>query len=183
MPGIGNSIPVPGDYDGSGHVELAVYIPSQGAFFYRPYHGGPDVKVPFGTPNAGELPVVGDYDGSGRAEVAIYDPSRGAIVYRPASGSPDVTAFLGTANSGTIPVAAPSGSLPEFAGSGSGFGIKAASFSPGLTTSTSTSASTTGAAPNRSSTLPSGPRGFSASARVVRMPVNQAIPTPSKLSS
>ena len=34
------SLPVPGDYDGSGHVELAVYIPAfRGQFYYRPYAG------------------------------------------------------------------------------------------------------------------------------------------------
>ena len=53
-PGLGQSIPVPGDYDGSGKTELAVYVPSVGAFFYRPANGGPDVIVPIGMPGSGE---------------------------------------------------------------------------------------------------------------------------------
>jgi hypothetical protein len=44
---------MPGDYDGSGHTELAVYMPSIDAFAYRPYDGGPDVIEMFGSPGVG----------------------------------------------------------------------------------------------------------------------------------
>ena len=43
--GAGRSIPMPGDYDGSGKTELAVYPPSLGEFVYRPANGGPDVAM------------------------------------------------------------------------------------------------------------------------------------------
>ena len=45
MDGQGNSIPAPGDYDGSGKTEVAAYLPSLGEFVYRPANGGADVFV------------------------------------------------------------------------------------------------------------------------------------------
>ncbi len=51
--GQGNSIPIPGDYDGSGHDELAVYLPNLGAFAYRPASGGSDVITAFGPAGQG----------------------------------------------------------------------------------------------------------------------------------
>ncbi len=55
MPGQGKSIPVPGDYDGSGHTELAVYMPSIDALAYRPYGttGAEDKVIFFGAPGVG----------------------------------------------------------------------------------------------------------------------------------
>jgi len=106
-PGAGRSIPIPGDYDGSGRVELAVYMPALGLFAYRPANGGPDVVVPFGAANSGSVPVVGDYDGSGRADLAVFDPTRALFAYRPAN-APDVLVNFGTAGpGGSLPVAAP----------------------------------------------------------------------------
>ena len=66
-PGAGQSIPVPGDYDGSGRTELAVYFPALGVFAYRPAGGGPDVIVAFGAgrrrddPGAGRLRRLGPH--------------------------------------------------------------------------------------------------------------------------
>ena len=173
-PGLGRSIPVPGDYDGSGHVELAVYVPSVGAFFYRPYNGGPDVAVPFGTPGGGDLPAVGDYDHSGRSEFAVYDPGLGYLAYRPAGGGPDVFVSLNaTSNSGIIPLATPSGALPQFAAPASGQGN--ALVPPG-----SKSGSPDAVVVTRSGATPSGPAtgrsAASISARAARSPINQAAP-------
>jgi uncharacterized delta-60 repeat protein len=174
-PGLGASIPVPGDYDGSGKTELAVYIPSQGAFYYRPANGGPDVRVPIGTANAGYIPVPGDYDGSGRTEVAIYDAKTGVILYQPAKGGPALGFFIGTANDGSIPVAAPAGALPEFAasssGSGSGSDAVRAESVPAVT-----SGSTASITVSPVSSVPAGPT--LASVRVARSLINQAAPDP-----
>ncbi len=178
-PGLGQSIPVPGDYDGSGKTELAVYVPSVGAYFYRPANGGPDVIVPIGIPNAGYIPVPGDYDGSGRTEAAIYDPTTGVILYQPANGGPAVGMFVGTANNGSIPVAAPAGSLPEFAPPGGGGGGNAIRIrADNLPSNPTGSGSPSPAAFTLSSasTVPAGPT--LASIRVPRTLVNQEAPDP-----
>ena len=173
--GLGKSIPVSGDYDGSGHVELAVYVPSLGAFFYRPYKGGADVEVPFGTANSGQIPVPGDYDGSGRTEVAIYDPAEGFFAYRPASGVNDVVIKFGTANDGSLPAAAPGGALPEFAAPASGSGRSIVVPRSGEATASSSSAAVATTRSAAAAAVPSGPR-LATSARVARLPVNQAAP-------
>jgi hypothetical protein len=94
MPGSGNSIPMPGDYDGSGKTELAVYMPSLGEFAYRPADGGADVIVPFGIAGSGQtLPAPGDYTGVGHDELAAYLPSQGVFAIRPDTGPDLIEAF------------------------------------------------------------------------------------------
>ncbi len=81
---------VPGDFYGTGQTDLAVYLPSQGAFAIRNPTTGHDTITPFGIPGAGNsIPAVGDHDGSGKAELAVFLPKLGAFAYRPANGGPD----------------------------------------------------------------------------------------------
>ncbi len=111
-PEVGQSIPIPGDYDGSGHVELAVYMPSVGTFAYRPYKGGPDVIEAFGAANDGSIPVPGDYDGSGHRQIAVHDPNHASFAYRPANGGADVIQGFGTVGLATsLPAGAPAGAF------------------------------------------------------------------------
>ena len=56
IPGAGNSIPVPGDYDGSGKTEVAAYLPGLNTFAYRPADGAADVSFTVGF--AGSGPIV-----------------------------------------------------------------------------------------------------------------------------
>ena len=69
-------MPVPADYDGDNHDDVAVFRPSTG-FWYtlRSTDGG------FGARNFGlngDVPVPGDYDGDGKADIAVY---RGGVWY------------------------------------------------------------------------------------------------------
>src|SRR6185437_1653164 len=113
--GPGQSIPAPGDYDGSGKTELAVYMPSLGAFAYRPANGGPDVIQAFGLPGQGQtLPAPGDYTGVGHDELAADLPSIGVFAIRPGGGQADIVQPFGIVGAGqSIPVTVVDQALAE----------------------------------------------------------------------
>ena len=87
------AIPVPGDYDGSGRTEFALYNPATAMLTYRPAFGGPDVTQSFGTPG-GSVPVAAlagnlpQFSGTGPGSFSI---SRNAVagpgLTAPGSGS------------------------------------------------------------------------------------------------
>jgi hypothetical protein len=110
MPGAGNSIPVPGNYDDPvGVAELGVYLPTLGAFAYRPAGTTDDQIIPFGMPGIGNsIPVPGYYDDPGSdLELAVYLPTLGAFAYRPAgtTGAEDKIIAFGIPGAGnSIPV-------------------------------------------------------------------------------
>ncbi|MDQ4132240.1 MAG: alpha/beta hydrolase, partial [Actinomycetota bacterium] len=60
----------PGDFDGNGTTDIAVFRPGSGAWFVR--NG---VTVFWGT--SGDVPVPGDYDGNGTTDIAVFRPGTG----------------------------------------------------------------------------------------------------------
>ncbi|HEX8266607.1 MAG TPA: FG-GAP-like repeat-containing protein [Pyrinomonadaceae bacterium] len=73
-------VPVPGDWDGDGLADLAVYrdgsqTGGQSYFFYRPSsQPGVDFRtITWGV--TGDKPVIGDYDGDGKLDAAVFRPS------------------------------------------------------------------------------------------------------------
>ena len=73
--------PVPGDYDGDGKTDIAIYNTTTGAWWIIPSSGtGPQGQVGtygVGWGGSGFTPVPGDYDGDGKTDVAIYQSSNG----------------------------------------------------------------------------------------------------------
>ena len=68
--GIPGDVIVPGDYNGDGSTDRAVYRPSTGIWFVQGQG-----SVQFGIP--GDIPVPGDYNGDGRTDRAVYRRSTG----------------------------------------------------------------------------------------------------------
>jgi hypothetical protein len=64
---------VPGDYDGDGRTDTAVF--RNGFWYILNSSNGNLVAYQFGA--SGDVPVVGDYDGDGRSDLAVFRPSTG----------------------------------------------------------------------------------------------------------
>ena len=82
--GFGNakSIPIVGDFDGSGHAGFGLFNPSaSGSVFTYISPSGKSFTKSFGTQN--DLAMAVDYDGDGRPDLAVYgkDPATGRYRY------------------------------------------------------------------------------------------------------
>ena len=78
--------PVPGDYDGDGKTDVAIYDTTSGAWWIIPSSGVAAYGVGWG--GSGFTPVPGDYDGDGKTDIAIYGTSTGIWWVVPSSGAP-----------------------------------------------------------------------------------------------
>ncbi len=104
LPGF-NSLPAPGDYDGSGRTEVGIYDPITGIYAYRSAKGGPDTYISIGTSNPGTIPVPGDYFGTGQDDVAVYDATTARFMIRDPQNGQIVTVPFGIPGIGnSIPV-------------------------------------------------------------------------------
>jgi hypothetical protein len=97
-------IAAPGDYDGDGRTDLAVYRPKVGLWIIRQSTGG-TITAFMGDPNQGDIAAPGDYDGDGRTDLAVYRPKVGLWIIRRSTGG-TITAFMGDPNQGDIAVEA-----------------------------------------------------------------------------
>jgi len=68
-------VPVPGDYDGDGKKDIAVWRPADGNWYIISSATGTVTARYWGT--AGDVPVPGDYDGDGKTDYAVWRPADG----------------------------------------------------------------------------------------------------------
>lgn len=67
-------IPIPGDYDGDGKTDAAVFRNPTGDWWIERSSGG-YFSVHFGL--AGDIPIPRDYNGDGKTDIAVFRPSEG----------------------------------------------------------------------------------------------------------
>ena len=71
-------IPVPGDFNGDGAIELAVYRPSEKAWYVRDSVG--EIRREKWSVENG-VPFAGDFDGDGKDDFAFYRPDSNEHYY------------------------------------------------------------------------------------------------------
>jgi len=68
-------IPAPGDFDGDGKTDYAVYRNGDGNWYINQSSNGAWLVFKFGLP--GDIAVPNDYNGGGKTDIAVYRPSDG----------------------------------------------------------------------------------------------------------
>lgn len=86
-------LPCPGDFDGDGRTDAAIYKPNEAKFTGYTSTNGSGFQYLVGK--KGDIPVVKDYDGDGIADFATYTPSTGEWTIRTSSNGQFINRQLG----------------------------------------------------------------------------------------
>jgi len=93
-------LPVPGDYDGDGTSQFAIYDQSSGTWYIRP-KTGETLVLPYGWSEAD--PVPADYDGDGLLDLAVYHAATSTWYIRGSRNGLSVTVQFGTSGHHPVP--------------------------------------------------------------------------------
>ena len=74
-PGVNEEIKVPGDYDGDGELDEAIWRAADGYWVIKQSSDGQSKFIPWGE--RGDIPVPDDYDGDHKTDLAFWRPSDG----------------------------------------------------------------------------------------------------------
>lgn len=99
--GQSGDIPVPGDYDGNGLSQEAVFRPKTGAWIILQANKRDTTIKPWGFPS--DIPVPADYDGDKITDIAVWRPSDGNWYIIP-SGNPNSPIIVKLGEPGDIPM-------------------------------------------------------------------------------
>ena len=75
--GLNGDVPVPGDYDGDGVTDLAVFRPANGVWYILTSSSGFTTSVEYQWGLNGDVPVPGEYDGDTKTDLAVFRPANG----------------------------------------------------------------------------------------------------------
>ena len=91
---------MPGDYDGDGKTDYAVWRPSTGEWFL--VNSSTQIGAIHTWGVNGDTPVPGDYDGDGKADIAVWRPSTG--VWSILNSSTQIGSTYAWGGAGDIPL-------------------------------------------------------------------------------
>lgn len=98
-------MPVPGDYDGDGIMDVAVWRPSTSTWCVLPSkYPGTYWYAEWGCASCGDIPVPGDYDGDNVTDYAVWHSSNGQWRIFQSSDGASQTITWGSSGAGDIPM-------------------------------------------------------------------------------